>query len=128
MRRALLFRVLVLAAFFASLALAPRALAAGISASFEGREAFSAAKLLDLLPDEPEKLRDEEVSYWAGDAADRVAEFYEDRGYLQVQVSTRVEKPDPKRKKWNVTLVVREGPLYRFGVVTLRVDGDSAVA
>ncbi len=103
-----------------------RALADGISAAFEGREAFTLATLRSLLPEEPERLRDDEVEYWAGDAANQVAAYYQDRGYLQVRIDPRVERPDPAKKDWKVTLVIDEGPLYRFGSVSVRADGDTA--
>jgi outer membrane protein assembly factor BamA len=71
-------------------------------------------------------LRDDEVSYWADDAADQVRGFYLDEGYFQCEVKARVERRDPTKKTWVVTVEISEGPRYRFGVVGLRVDGDSA--
>lgn len=104
------------------------AFADGISAVFEGRQAFRVAALRALLPEEPEKLSDDEVEYWAGDAADRIAEHYQDRGFLQARIDPRIERPDPSRKDWKVTFAIEEGPRYGFGRVAVRVDGDTVAA
>jgi outer membrane protein assembly factor BamA len=107
------------------LALAGIAGADGISVDFTGQKAVNAYTLRDNLPEEPEKLNDDEVSYWAEDAAYQLEQFYLEQGYFQVEVKARTERPDPRAKDWKITLTVSEGKRYRFGKVRVIIDGDS---
>jgi outer membrane protein assembly factor BamA len=104
----------------------PAAHADGIDIEITGQKAFNSYTLRDLLPEEPEKLKDDEVSYWGEDAGYQIEQYYQDHGYFQAVVKARADRPDPRKKEWIVTLDVKEGPLYRFGTVRVVVDGDSA--
>ena len=104
------------------------ALAASISLDIKGEEAFGEYALRDALPEEPETLTNDEVTFWADDASYELEQFYEQRGYFAVEVKSGTERPDPDKKNWNVTLTVTEGPRYRFGAVRIVLDGDSTKA
>lgn len=98
----------------------------GIALDITGQEAFGDYMIRDQLPEEPEKLGDDEVEYWAGDAVYQVERFYRERGYFQVAVEHDVKREDPAEKNWRVVLNIAEGKRYRFREVRVVVDGDSS--
>ena len=118
-RARFLFPLLLLAGF---------AGADGISLTIKGEKEVGEYQLRAVLPEEPEKLGNDEVSFWAEDAGYELEGFYEERGYFDVAVKALAERPDPAKKNWNVTLTVTEGRRFRYGRVRVIVDGDSAGA
>jgi outer membrane protein assembly factor BamA len=109
-------------------ALAGTAWADGISLNFEGNKAFSNYQLRDIVPEEPEKLNPDEVSFWAEDAGYELEQYYLEEGYFDIEVKARTERPDPAKKDWIVTMNIVEGRQYRFGRVRVIIDGDSAAS
>jgi outer membrane protein assembly factor BamA len=110
------------------LLLAARAQADGINLELKGEKEVSEYELRAVLPEEPEKLNNDEVSFWAEDAGYELEGFYEQRGYFDATVKALAERPDPSKKDWIVTLTVTEGKRYRYGRVRVILDGDSAGA
>jgi outer membrane protein assembly factor BamA len=100
----------------------------GISLDISGQSAFNGYRLRNLLPEEPEKLRDDEVTDWAGDAAWQLERFYREQGYFLVTVTPTVERPDASKKEWAVALKIGEGKRYRFRNVRVIIGKDSSGA
>lgn len=98
----------------------------GISMNFKGNKAYVEYSLRDALPEEPEKLNNDEVSFWGEDAAYQLEQFYMEHGYFLAAVKAYTERPDPKEKNWTVTFTIDEGRRYRFGRVRVIIDKDSA--
>jgi outer membrane protein assembly factor BamA len=108
--------------------LAGLAAADGINLNLEGEKAFSPYELREILPEEPGKLNNDEVSFWAEDAGYELEQYYLEHGFFEVEVKARTERPDPSDKQWVVTLTIQEGRRYRYGRVRVILDGDSANA
>jgi outer membrane protein assembly factor BamA len=100
----------------------------GITLDITGEKAFGEYELREALPEEPEKLNNDEVSFWAEDAAYELEQYYLERGRFQVEVKARSERPDGNKKDWVVSLTITEGKHYRFGRVRVIVDGDSVAS
>ena len=100
---------------------------AALRIDFSGNEAYGNAVLRNLTPEEPERLREDDVFDWAADAEWLVERHYRERGYLDARVAATVTAGEEERD-WTVTIVVEEGRRYRYDAVRVIVDGDSAAA
>jgi outer membrane protein assembly factor BamA len=97
----------------------------GIDIHLSGNKSFNDFTLRNVLPEEPEKLKDDEVDYWAEDAGWQLQRYYRDQGYFMVAVEANSRRPDPEKKEWKVDLKIEEGKRYRFRSVRVVVVPDS---
>jgi outer membrane translocation and assembly module TamA len=102
----------------------PPAHSVGINLKFENAELLSAAEkdqITNLLQQESAEIEDkptpENSSAWADEAAERVREAYQDRGYFEVEVATAVLTVPKATQGDRVEIAVRllkSGKRYRL--------------
>lgn len=98
---------------------------AALRLEFTGNSVYSHAVLRNLTPEDPERLREDDVYDWATDAEWLVERHYRERGYLDVRVAATVEA-GAAADDWTVRIAIEEGPRFRYDTVFVIVDGDSA--
>lgn len=115
----------VLAGSLALTVLLAQPASAAINLEFAGHSAFSAGVLRNLTPEDPEDYRRDDVVEWAADAEWLIERHYHEQGWLDARIEATVAQgADPD--DWTVTIAVSEGTRYRYGPISVVVDGDSA--
>lgn len=117
----------VLAGSLALAILLAQPASAAINLEFAGHSAFSAGVLRNLTPEDPEDYRRDDVVEWAADAEWLIERHYHEQGWLDARIEATVAQ-GADADDWTVTIAVSEGTRYRYGPISVVVDGDSAGA
>lgn len=115
----------VLAGSLALAILLAQPASAAINLEFAGHSAFSAGVLRNLTPEDPEDYRRDDVVEWAADAEWLIERHYHEQGWLDARIEATVAQ-GADADDWTVTIAVSEGTRYRYGPISVVVDGDSA--
>ncbi len=98
--------------------------AADIRIEIDGNESISNRSLRGILPEEPEDISMESVSFWQNDAVYYIREQYFDRGYFDLSITATREQT--AEDQWVVRIMITEGEQYVYDSVMV-ITADTAL-